>query len=114
MLFTLWLFPAFGKWVGNSTHIITDIKSCITTGWSATATANSIAAAGPIMDLPGMVASVLLNAQEMVEKLAYILAGTMISATTASPVTAPTGGIVTSASDSANYNLLVGVYQILI
>lgn len=101
------------NFVSNSTQIITDLTSVQTNGNSVTAVANSNAAAGPIMDLPGMIASIKLNAQEMVEKLAYILQGTMISATTNSPITAPTGGIITSASDSTNYNLLVGIFQIL-
>lgn len=114
LLFTMWIFPAFGKWVSNSTHVITDMASVITNGNSATSLANASAANGPIMDLPGMLASVKLNFQEVVEKLAYVLQGGMISATTNSPVTAPTGGIITSTSDSTNYNLLVGIYQIMI
>ena len=105
---------ALGYFVSNSTHVITDMTSVITNGNSAATIANSNAAASPIMDLPGVLASVKLNFQEAVEKLAYVLAGTQISATTNSPVTAPTGGIITSTSDSTNYNLLVGIYQILI
>src|SRR5258708_5341211 len=85
------------SFVSSSTQIITDLASVITTGNSATATAAAIAAGGPMMDLPGMIASVKLNAQEMVEKLAYILQGSMIQS--GSPITAPTGGVITSAAD---------------
>ena len=94
----------------NSTQILTDLKSAIANApYSATAQAAAIAAAGPVEDLQGMVKSVLLNAQEMVQKLAYILGGTMVQGS----LTAPTGGLITSGSDSATYNLLVGIYQIL-
>ena len=111
MFFTMWIAPAFGKWVSNSTQIITDMKSAITNQpYSTTATANALAAAGPIMDLPGMVDSILLNFQEAQEKLNYILGGSMIAPAS---LTAPTGGVMTSGSDSATYNLLVGIFQIL-
>lgn len=111
MLFTLWIFPAFGKWVSNSTQLLTDMASVITNGNSATTTANGIAAAGPITDVSGLLASIKLNFQEAAEKLAYLLQGSMIQS--GSPITAPTGGIITSAGDSTNYNLLTGIYQIL-
>jgi hypothetical protein len=111
LMFNVWIVRAFGYFVASSTQIITDITTVQTNGNSATATAAAQAAAGPMMDLPGLIASVKLNAQEMAEKLAYILQGSMIQS--GSPITAPTGGIVTSAADSANYNLLTGIYQIL-
>lgn len=99
-----------GAFVSNSTQIITDLTSATTSTISATGTANAIAAAGPIMDLPAMIKSILLNAQEMQEKLNYILGG---SAVAPASLTAPTGGVITTSSDSALYNLLVGVFQIL-
>jgi|HubBroStandDraft_3_1064219.scaffolds.fasta_scaffold1263407_1 hypothetical protein len=111
LLFRVFVERALGYFVSSSTQIITDLTSCQTTGWSTTALSNAIAAAGPILDLPGIIASVKLNAQEMAEKLAYILQGSQIQS--GSPITAPTGGVVTSSSDSANYNLLTGIYQIL-
>ena len=96
--------------VSNSTQIITDLGTAISSSpYSETSQAASIAAAGPIMDTTGMIKSVLNDAQAMVEKLAYILEGKA----TQSSLTAPTGGIITSAADSATYNLLVGIYQIL-
>jgi hypothetical protein len=42
--------------------------------------------------------------------LNYILGGSMIAPAS---LTAPTGGLITSSSDSATYNLLVGIFQIL-
>lgn len=45
--------------------VITDIKTCITTGPSATTTTNAIAAAGPIIDFLGMLKQVLLYFQEL-------------------------------------------------
>lgn len=112
MLFQMWIFPAFGKFVSNSTQLIADMASAITNSpYSAATQALANAAAGPIMGLTDMLASVKLNFQEAAEKLAYVLQGSMIQS--GSPLTAPTGGIVTSANDSATYNLLVGIYQIL-
>jgi hypothetical protein len=70
----------------------------------------AIAAAGPMMDLTGMVKSVLLNFQEAQAKLNYILGGSMIAPAS---LTAPTGGLITSTADSAAYNYLVGIFQIL-
>lgn len=101
--------PGVSGAASNSTQLIADMTSAIGTTPSATATAASIAAAGPILDLPGMLKSVQLNFQEAAEKLAYILSGTAVQGS----LTAPTGGVVTSAADSALYNLLVGIYQIL-
>jgi hypothetical protein len=100
-----------GNFVSNSTQLITDMASVITNGNSAASQALAIAAAGPIMDLPGVLASVKLNFQEAAEKLAYVLQGSQIQS--GSPITAPTGGVITSTSDSTNYNLLTGIYQIL-
>jgi hypothetical protein len=103
--------PKVSGAVGNSTQIITDMTSAINNSpFSATAQAAAIAAAGPIMDLPGMIKSVLLNFQEAQEKLNYILGGSMVAPAS---LTAPTGGLITSGSDSATYNLLVGIFQIL-
>jgi hypothetical protein len=97
--------------VGNSTQILTDMTTAIANQpYSATATAAAIAAAGPIEDLPGMVKSVLLSFQEIQMKLNYILGGSMVSPAS---LTAPTGGLLTTSSDSATYNLLVGIFQIL-
>lgn len=98
--------------VSNSSQLITDMASAITNApWSTTAQAAASAAAGPITDLQGVLTTVKLNFQEAAEKLAYVLQGTMIQS--GSPLTAPTGGLITSAADSATYNLLVGIYQIL-
>ena len=100
------------KWndVGNSTQIVTDLNSAATATLSATATAAAIAAAGPIMDLKGCLTKLVLNAQEMQYLMNYILGG---QATAPASLTAPTGGVITSGADSATYNLLVGVFQIL-
>lgn len=93
-----------------STQIITDMNSAIANApFSATAQANAIAAAGPIMDTQGLLTSVLRDAQAMAEKLAYVLGGAAVQGS----LTAPSGGVITSAADSATYNLLVGIYQIL-
>lgn len=94
----------------NSTQIIADLTTAIANSpYSATAQTNQNAAAGPIMDVTALIKSVLTSAQGMAEKLAYILGGTAVQGS----LTAPTGGIITSGSDSATYNLLVGIYQIL-
>ncbi len=93
-----------------STAIIADLNTAATASYSATATAAAIAAAGPIMDLNGVLKLCTLKAQEIQVILNYVLGG---SAATAASQTAPTGGVVTTSSDSTNYNLLVGVYQLL-
>ena len=93
-----------------SSQCITDMVTASTATYSATATANALAAAGPIMDLNGVLKSVTLKLQECAVILNYVLGG---QATTANSYTAPTGGVVTTSSDSTNYNLLVGVYQLL-
>jgi hypothetical protein len=93
-----------------STQLITDMNAASSGAYSATATANAIAAAGPIMDLTGVLKTVMLRFQEAAVILNYVLGG---QATTANSLTAPTGGVVTTSSDNANYNLLVGIYQLL-
>jgi hypothetical protein len=102
--------PPVGGGVGNSSQIITDLTTAIATALSTTALANATNANGPIMDLSAMMRSVLLNAQEMVWKLNYMLGGSMVAPAS---LTAPTGGPITSAADGTIYNLLVGVFQIL-
>jgi hypothetical protein len=101
--------PQVGGAASNSTTIITDLNSVITTGFSATAQTNAQAAAGPLQDLQGMVYSLLRDAQSMAAKLAYLVGGSQVIAS----YTAPTGGPITSAADSAIYNKLVGILQIL-
>src|ERR1039458_8689912 len=99
--------PTVSGGVGNSSQILTDMASAAAaTPFSATAQAAAAAAAGPIEDLPAMVKSVLLNFQEAQQKLNYILGGSLI---TPNSLTAPTGGLITSAADSATYNYLVGI-----
>lgn len=94
----------------NSTQIITDLTTAVgNSPYSTTAQTNQNAAAGPIMDTTGLIKSVLTSMQGAAEKLAYILGGTAVQGS----LTAPTGGVITSAADSATYNLLVGIYQIL-
>lgn len=93
-----------------STAIITDLTAAATATYSATAQAAATAAAGPIMDLNGVLKACTLKAQEMAVILNYVLGG---QATTANSYTAPTGGVVTNASDSTAYGKLVGVYQLL-
>lgn len=94
----------------NSTQLITDMASAIANApFSTTAQTNANAAAGPITDLQGLMLSIKLNFQEAAEKLAYLLAGSQVQGS----LTAPTGGPITTGADSATYNLLVGIYQIL-
>lgn len=93
-----------------STAVITDLGTGANATYSATAQAAAIAAAGPIMDLNGVLKLCVLKAQEIQVILNYVLGG---SAVTAASQTAPTGGVVTNASDSAAYTALVQVYQIL-
>jgi hypothetical protein len=109
VFFTMWIAPAFGKWVGNSTQILTDLATVIATPLSATAVARAINPSGPIEDLPGMLSNLQLSFKEIAEKLAYILEGTMVQTS----LTAPSGGLITTSSDSASYNLLVGIYQMI-
>ena len=94
----------------NSTQIIADLNSAATATYSATATAAALAAAGPIMDIGGVLKTCTLKAQEIVQILNYVLGGSQVAPAS---LTAPTGGVITSGSDSTTYNLLVGVFQIL-
>lgn len=94
----------------NSSQIITDLNTAATATYSATALAAAIAAGGPIMDLGGVLKTCTLKAQEIVQILNYVLGG---AATAPTSLTAPTGGVITSGSDSSTYNTLVGVFQIL-
>lgn len=99
--------------VGNSTAILADMASAVALApYSATAQAAAQAAAGPMEDLPAMIKSVLLNFQEAKQKLNYILGSSMLTPT--GGVSAPTGGLITSGADGATYNLLVGIFQILV
>ena len=109
MMFRVWILPAFGWFVANSTQIITDLNTAATATFSATATAAAVAAAGPMMDLPGVLQICKLKAQEIHDILVYVLEGSQQS----SSLTAPTGGVITSGADSSTYNTLVGVYQII-
>src|ERR1700756_916380 len=84
--------PTVGGGVSSSTQILTDLGTVLTNGFLATQTARSNAAAGPIEDLPGMVTAVLRCAQEMVQKLTYILEGSELQTS----LTAPSGGLVQS------------------
>jgi|SRR5580698_513159 hypothetical protein len=96
--------------VSNSTQIITDLGTALANSpYSTTAQANSNNPNGPIMALYDNILLVQRKAQEMAELLAYLLGGSQVQGS----LTAPTGGPITSAADSATYNLLVGVYQIL-
>lgn len=95
----------------NSTQIITDLKTVLSTGFSATATAAAIAAAGPITDLPGVVSLLLLKAQEMKFILNYLTSpNQMIGGGSAGG----SGALVTTAADSTVANLLIGIAQILV
>ncbi len=55
-----------------STAILTDLDTIISTGFSATAKAAALAAAGPIMDLDGMAKLAKLQAQELKKTLQAI------------------------------------------
>lgn len=110
LMFRIWIMPLFGQFVGNSTTILTDMAAAIAMTPSATAKAAATAAAGPMEDIPGTLASILLNFQEVTEKLNYLLGGSAIAPAS---LTAPTGGIIGSSADSALYNKLVGIFQIL-
>jgi len=100
-----------GGGASNSTQLLTDIASAIANSpFSTTAQAAQLAAAGPIMDLTANIKQVQLKFQEAAELLYYILGGSMIAPAS---LTAPTGGVITSGADSATYNLLVGILQIL-
>jgi len=99
------------SFVSNSSQIITDFGTVLTNGFLATQYARANAAAGPITDLPGMVASCKLRMQETAEILAYILEGSSVQTS----LTAPAGGLVLTGDSNATtcWNLLTGIYQIL-
>ena len=107
LLFTVWILPAFGKFVSNSTQIIADLTT-VQTNVSSTQTTRAIAPAGPIMDVNGVLASLIIRAQEMKELLAYLLGSSQVYATT--------GGIFQTgdANATTGYNLLLGIAQILV
>lgn len=56
----------------KSTAMVTDITSVITNGPAAATTAKAIAAAGPIMDYPGVCKQVLLTMEEAAIALAAV------------------------------------------
>lgn len=93
----------------NSTQVITDLNTAATAVYSATAVAAAVAAAGPMMDLQGVLQLCKLKAQEIHDILVYVLEGKQISTS----LTAPSGGIITTGADNATFVTLVGVYQIL-
>ena len=114
LLFQVWIFPAFGKFVGNSTQIITDLGNALqASGYSPQANAASQAPAGPIMAIYDNILLVQRKAQEMAVLLGYLLSGAQTSPPALGGLTAPSGGPVTVNFDLATYNLLVGVFQIL-
>lgn len=93
----------------NSTQVITDLNTAATAVYSATATAAAIAAAGPIMDLPGVLVLCQRKAQEIRQILCYVLEGSQLTTS----LTAPSGGVITTGADNSTYTTLVGVYQIM-
>jgi len=95
----------------KSTQVITDLATAVATAPSATAAANAIAAAGPIMDLQAACKKLQLNAQEMVFLLNYLLGG---AATTPAGTTSPTGGPITVGADSTLYTALAQVFNVLV
>ncbi len=58
----------------TSTAILADLNTAISTGPSATSTANAIAAAGPIMDLLGNLELARTKAKELKSLLTSIIA----------------------------------------
>ena len=58
----------------NSTALITDMQTAITTGPSAASTALAIAASGQIMDLPGTLQIIQLKLKEAAVLLTAVLA----------------------------------------
>lgn len=110
LLFRVFVERALGYFVSSSTQIITDLGTVLASSpYSTTAQANQNAAAGPIMALYDNILLVQRKAQEMAVLLSLLLCGSQV----ANSLTAPTGGPITSAADSASYNLLVGIFQIL-
>lgn len=105
------MVPEEDNKLANSTQIITDLKSVQSTGFSATAKANAIAAAGPIMDLDAVTALLLLKAQEMKAILNYMISPNyMIGGGTLGGA----GAVVTSAADATVEGLLAGVLNDLV
>jgi hypothetical protein len=91
----------------NSTAIITDLQTVLA-DITAQQRARAIAAAGPMEDLDAMVSSLILGAQEMKAKIAYILGGTMTGGTS--------GGLIQTgdtAPGGTGYTTLVSVLNIL-
>lgn len=114
LLFQLWVAPAFGKFVSNSTQIIADLTTCLVNSpYSTQAIAAAQAPAGPIMALYDNILLVQRKAQEMAVLLCYLLSGAQTSPPTLGGLTAPSGGPITVNFDAATYNLLVGIFQIL-
>lgn len=62
--------------MANSTAMITDMGTVATNGPSSVTTATSIAAAGPILDYPGMVQSVIIDLSDLKTKLGLVLNNT--------------------------------------
>jgi len=62
--------------MANSTTMITDLGTVATNGPSSVTTANSIAAAGPILDYPGMVQSCITDLSDLKTKLGLVLQNT--------------------------------------
>ena len=97
--------------MANSTQIITDLGTVISTGYSTTAQANAIAAAGPIMDLTALTYLLRLKAQEMKAILNYMISPNgMIGGGSIGGA----GAVVTSAADSTVEGLLAGILNDLV
>lgn len=79
-----------------STAMITDLGTVATSGPSSVTTANSIAAAGPILDYPGMVQNAITDLSDLKARLALLLANTDAS------------------TDAANLALIQKVYNNLV
>ena len=81
--------------MANSTTVITDLNSVYNNGPQGTTPANAVAPAGPIMDYIGNTNLMIVKAKE----LAYLI-GKVIADTD-------------SSGDVTNYNLLIGIQNIL-
>jgi hypothetical protein len=73
-----------------STAVITDATTVATNGPNAATTAKSIAAAGPIIDYPGMVQNVILDFSNLKDRVAALI-------------------LATDSTDSANLTLLQNI-----
>jgi hypothetical protein len=62
--------------MAKSTQLITDSKALATGTFSATSTADAIAAAGPITDLSGLSTAILLHYEEALNMLTLLKAAT--------------------------------------